>query len=310
MSKKSYKEIISELEKKKYSFNYYQSETIGEYLPEDADWNYKDIEHPKLVHSDFSAIPTYISQDIACSINLQKIPFIGLTLPLLIVNYEYSKFNQTYYTSFGPFIIFINTNIQKLNQDKTIVKTQYAVGSKNFFKFFHSIIGKILLKNYKKLMSEDMPMRNRKGELRKIGHNFFSPSSTYSFNYSEKISNSNVYLKKNVSNQIKIKKNDILFKKNGEKIGEKLGVLSFFVSVTDDKVNLWPSTCAHEGAELSIKCIKGERIFCPWHNRVSKPILSIEKKQKKLEINNSKDYEILVSDEKIEIIYKNLNREI
>ena len=308
MSKKSYKDIISELEKQKYSFNYFQSESIGEYLPEDADWNYKDIEHPKLVHSDFSAIPTYLSEDMACSINLQKIPFLGLTLPLLIVNYEYSKFNQTYYTSFGPFIIFINTNIQKLDQNKTIVKTQYAVGSKNFFKFFHSIIGKILLKNYKKLMSEDLPMRNRKGALRKVGHNFFSPNATYPFNYSEKIGNSNVYLKQDVSNQIEINKTDIFKSKNGESIGEKLGVLSFFVSVNDEKINLWPSTCSHEGAQLSISCIKGERIFCPWHNRIAKPILSIGKNQNNLEINNSKDYEILDSEKKIKIIYKNINK--
>ena len=35
------------------------------------------------------------------------------------------------------------------------------------------MIGKILLKNYRKLMSEDTPMGDRKGRLRKIGHHFF-----------------------------------------------------------------------------------------------------------------------------------------
>ena len=142
MSKKSYKEIIAELEKQNYNFNYFESETIGNYLPEDADWNYKDIEHPKLVHSDFSAIPTYVSEDMACSINIQKIPFLGISLPLLIINYEYSKFNQTYYTSFGPFIIFIDKNIKKIETNKTSVKTKYAVGSKKIFKFLHGMIGK------------------------------------------------------------------------------------------------------------------------------------------------------------------------
>ena len=48
MSKKSYKGIIAELEKQNYNFNYFRSETIGNYLPEDADWNYKDIEHQNL----------------------------------------------------------------------------------------------------------------------------------------------------------------------------------------------------------------------------------------------------------------------
>ena len=97
MSKKSYKEIIAELEKQNYNFNYFVSDTRGNYVPEVADWKCKDIEHPKLVHSDFSAIPTYVSEDMACSINIQN-SFLGISLPLLIINYEYSKFNQTYYT--------------------------------------------------------------------------------------------------------------------------------------------------------------------------------------------------------------------
>ena len=306
MSKKSYKEIISSLEKQNYKFNYYNSETVGNYLPEDADWNYKDIEHPKLVHSDFSAIPTYISKDMACSINLQKIPLIGITLPLLIVNYEYSKFNQTYYTSFGPYIIFIDTNIKKIETDKTIVKTKYAIGSKSIFKFLHGLIGKILLKNYKKLMTEDTPMRDRKGKLRKIGHHFFFPNDTYPFNYSEQISESNVYLKNGEKNTIEINKNDILKSKNGNTIGEKIGVLSFFISNDENKINLWPSTCSHEGAELSLKCIKRERIFCPWHNRISIPIVTMDKINQNLKINNNKDYEVIDEEEKLKIIYKNI----
>ena len=306
MSKKSYKEIIAELEKQNYNFNYFESETIGNYLPEDADWNYKDIEHPKLVHSDFSAIPTYVSEDMACSINIQKIPFIGISLPLLIINYEYSKFNQTYYTSFGPFIIFIDTNIKKIEANKTSVKTKYAVGSKKIFKFLHGMIGKILLKNYRKLMSEDTPMRDRKGKLRKIGHHFFSPNATYPFNYSEQISKSNVYLKVAEKNTVQINKSDILKSQNGNTVGEKIGVLSFFISEDENKIKLWPSTCSHEGAELSSKCIKGERIFCPWHNRISMPIAIMDKINKNLKINNSKDYEVIDEEDRLKIVYKNI----
>ena len=43
MSKKSYKEIISSLERQNYKFDYYNSESVGNYLPEDADWNYRGI---------------------------------------------------------------------------------------------------------------------------------------------------------------------------------------------------------------------------------------------------------------------------
>ena len=77
MTKKSFKEMVSSLEEENYGFNYFNVETIGDYFPEDADWNYKDIIHPKLIHSGFSAIQAFASNDIACAINLQKIPFLG-----------------------------------------------------------------------------------------------------------------------------------------------------------------------------------------------------------------------------------------
>ena len=304
MSKKSYKEIILSLEKENYKFNYFNTETVGEYLPEDADWNYKDIEHPKLVHSGFSAIQTFASEDIACSINLQKIPFLGISLPLLIVNYEYTKFNQTYYTSFGPYIIFISTIIEKKDSDQTLVRTRYAVGSKSIFRIFHKLIGKILLKNYKTLMSEDLPMRNRKGLLRKIGHSFYSPKDTYPFNYSEQLNKSNVYLNKNTTNEITIDKNNFLLSKEGDMLGQKLGVLSFFVTENNEKKEIWPTTCSHEGANLNKKCIKGERIYCPWHNKVTAPLLSIKKD--KIEIKNNSDYSILEEKNSFKIKYKNI----
>ena len=168
------------------------------------------------------------------------------------------------------------------------------------------MIGKILLKNYRKLMSEDTPMRDRKGRLRKIGHHFFSPNATYPFNYSEQISKSNVYLKIAEKNSVQINKSDILKSQNGNTVGEKIGVLSFFISEDENKIKLWPSTCSHEGAELSLKCIKGERIFCPWHNRISMPIVVMDKIDKNLKINNSKDYEVIDEEDRLKIVYKNI----
>ena len=172
MSKKSFKEMVVSLEEQNYSFSYFNADTEGDYFPDDADWNYKDIIHPKQIHSGFNGLQAYASDDIACAINLQKIPFFGISIPLLVINYEYSKFNQTYFTSFGPYIILINTIIKRNDLGRTVVKTLYAVGSKGIFKILHKILGKAILKNYKKLMSEDLPMRNRKGELRKFHHLF------------------------------------------------------------------------------------------------------------------------------------------
>jgi len=305
MTKKSFKEMVSSLEEENYGFNYFNVETIGDYFPEDADWNYKDIIHPKLIHSGFSALQAFASNDIACGINLQKIPFLGFSIPLLIINYEYSKFNQTYFTSFGPYIILVNTIIEKHDTDKTRVRTLYAIGSKGIFKILHKTIGKVLLKNYKKLMSEDIPMRNRKGELRKFSHKFYSPSITYPFNFSEKINRSNIYLDKNVNNEISINKSEISSCKHGDIIGQKLGILSFFISEDNINKKIWPTTCPHEGARLTLKCIKGDKILCPWHNRIAKPLMVINKENNKIEIISSMDYLVSYEKNSIKIKYKN-----
>ena len=70
-----------------------------------------------------------------------------------------------------------------------------------------------ILKNYKALMSDDIPMRNRRGELRNFGHKFYSDNRT-SFNFTEEINRANVYLDKNVKSEINIKKSSLLSAKN------------------------------------------------------------------------------------------------
>ena len=143
--------------------------------------------------------------DISGLINLQKLPFFRLSIPLVTIIYEQSRFNQIYFTSFGPYILLVNTISEKINSDKTKVKTSYAVGSKGVFKYLHKVIERMILKNYKTLMSEDIPMRERRGELRKCGHKFYSDYQT-SFKFTEEINRANVYLEENIGSEINIKK--------------------------------------------------------------------------------------------------------
>ena len=82
-------------------------------------------------------------------------------------------------------------------------------------------------------MLEDSPMRNRKGELRKCGHKFYSDSKS-SFKFTEQINRANVYLDQNTESEIFIKKSSLLSSKEGDKIGQNSGILSFFITDDDD----------------------------------------------------------------------------
>ena len=94
--------------------------------------------------------------------------------------------------------------------------------------------------------------------------------------------------------------------RSGDKIGENLGILSFFVTEENDKKKIWPTTCAHEGASLTSKCIKNDKIYCPWHNRITNPLIVIDlKDNNKLNFIPSIDYSVTSENEFIKIKFRN-----
>lgn len=49
MLKKSFADLINSLKKENYSFKIFKAESSGNFLPEDSDWNYKEVVHAKFV---------------------------------------------------------------------------------------------------------------------------------------------------------------------------------------------------------------------------------------------------------------------
>ena len=263
MSKLSFNDLVKTLkEKYKYKFDVFTLNNLGDYSPEDSDWNYKDVPHLNIVHQNVDSVQAYISDNVAGAINTQKIPFFGFKFPMTLLNYEYQKHDQVYLSTLGPFLIIVNT-ISSEENGKTLVKTTYAIGSRGLFRFLHWLIKKAIKKNYKVLMSEDTPMRNRKGHLRSHSHDFYKPDETYSFKFTEEIYRANTYIKSVKSPKISLKINEIYCCKEDDVIGEKDGLMSFFTTKENEKVKLWPRTCPHEGAKMSKNCIKRERLLCP-----------------------------------------------
>jgi nitrite reductase/ring-hydroxylating ferredoxin subunit len=275
MIKKSFNSLIQSLKLENFKFSIFEFEEIGDYAPEDSDWNYKDITHTTYIHKDVEAIQASIMDDLQSSINLQKISLLGITIPLSVVNYEYDKFNQIYFTSTGPFIVIGNTVSAAIKNKRTSVKTTFAVGSRGFFSFFNFFIKRLIVKNHKKLMSEDLPMRIRRGKLRENNHSFYNPKKSYSFSFSKDINRSNLFYKDN-SEIFKILKEDILKAKDNSYIGENIGIYSYLITKSNSETKVWPSTCPHEGAMLDKKCLKENSIQCPWHGRKIQPLFSID----------------------------------
>ena len=305
MSKKSFDELITSLKIKNFKLTLFDFIDYGKYSIEDADWNYKDVTHTEKVHEAVNQIQGAILNDVQTTVNLQKIPFFGITFPLVLVNYEYKKDNQIYFTSTGPFIVIANVKHTSLSKNETKVTTKFAVGSKGIFSLLNPLIKYFISKNHAQLMREDVPMRERRGELRENGHSFYSPTETYSFSFSEEITRSNVHIDINTEAKIKIFKNEILSAKDNSILGKKIGILSFFITIDNEQdIRLWPTTCPHEGAPLSKKCLKNNIITCPWHARKSQPLMILNK-NKKAQILPNIDFAVKESSEFFEIKFRN-----
>ena len=301
MSKLNYKQIISKMNNEGYCNTEFIINSLGNYNPEDSDWNYKDVPHLNIVHKNVEGLLAIVDDNFVGSINFLKIPYIGIALPLIFVNYEVSEYEQVYFSSFGPFMILVETVSEK-SKSKTIVKSKFCILSKPIFKFLHIFIKKMVTKNNKVLMSEDIPMRERRYELRRVGHNFYNPNKTYSFQFTEEIFRANVFIQ-NDNNYVDIAYSDIIDSSDGDIIGKKSGILSFFVKEENGLKSIWPTTCPHEGAKMDKSCIVKSRILCPWHHRRIDRILDF-----KDEITNiipSIDFCVEKFQDKIRIYYRN-----
>tara|TARA_B100000787_G_scaffold167853_1_gene155385 strand:- start:138 stop:1100 length:963 start_codon:yes stop_codon:yes gene_type:complete len=305
MSNKSFLEIINSLKVNGYKFTFTDVETTGDYFPEDVDWNDKDVKHLNIVHTKVEGLQAVVSDKVMSSIYFQTLPYVGFKIPITVNSYEYSKFNIIYYTLYGPFIVLVNSVSRLIEDHKTQNVITFAIGSKKIFKIFHPLIKKLLAKNNKLLMSEDLPMRERRGVLRKNNHTFFSNSETYSYNFSMETYRANVSLKNDSDSLITIKKSELINSVDQQIIGRDIGINSFFITIDNNgNKKLWQSTCTHEGAPLNKKCLKKDILLCPWHNRKIFPLLIIDQFNK-LKIFENIDYAIKEENEFIKIRYRN-----
>ena len=97
MGKKSFETIISSLQKEGYSSKILEVKMDGPYTSKDSDWNYKDVPHLNIVHESIQSVQPIVSEEYVGSINLTKLPIFGIEIPIVVVNYEYSEYNQIYY---------------------------------------------------------------------------------------------------------------------------------------------------------------------------------------------------------------------
>jgi nitrite reductase/ring-hydroxylating ferredoxin subunit len=261
--------LVSQLTGEGFRFSQFTMTSEGDYSADDADWNYKDIPHLHEVHALAESHPAVVGRDINCSVNLQRI--LGVWFPITLVNFEYEKNRQIYYTTLLFFVLIIETRIESRGPIRCAVHTNYSIGSSPWLFFLVPLLKMLVKRNYWVLMSEDIPMRERKGDLRKLGYTFRKDGDTYSFIGTRSIMRENLCAPQNASNIIRVNYATLLDGKQ-EALAGDAGLLGFRMVRVAEEVVVYPRACPHEGASLDKSDCTGGFVKCRWHGRKVAPI--------------------------------------
>lgn len=245
--------------------------TQGEYSSSDVEWNYNDVPHLNEVHQLANAVQGAISDNDSVSIYLQKIG--PLRFPMSVFISSISRFENCYFTTLGPFILLIQTKWSSV-ESKTLVVTRYWLGSGKMLKWTHKTLFKFIYANYENLMSGDVPMRSRRGELRSRGYLFGGDFDGYSFSSSMKLNSRDVRVP------------ELLERFEWRSAISEVNFGSTLIGADDNSgvrldrheniIRVFPRICMHAGARLDFGESIGSCIKCPWHGNLIKPIFVID----------------------------------
>jgi len=273
--KRSKDEFISGIKKHGYAFSEFSLVTDGNHTVSDADWNYKDIPHLHYIHELAEAVPCFIDHDTIASVFVQKI--FGIKFPLSVFIYEPAPNIQLYYTTLFFYILFIESKYERLGPNRTRVITTYSIGFPKFLKWTFPFLRWTIKRNYKNLMSGDIPMRERRGELRSWGYTLHKEDATHSYEKSLDIKKLNAVPPMKaphpITHEIMLQE---IFSDNEEFLFGRSDSWGLRMVKTHNELMIFPRMCHHEGASLDQQKCVDAKIKCPWHGRLHTKIASFD----------------------------------
>jgi nitrite reductase/ring-hydroxylating ferredoxin subunit len=256
--------LIARLKGEGFRFADMTLTSSGAYAAEDADWNYKDIPHLHHVHALAEAYPTVIGKDVLCNVNVQKI--LGVWFPITLVIYEVAKNHFCYFTTLFFFVLVIETKAAETTPLQTTVTTTYNIGYPPLLGFLVPMLKWLLARNYKVLMRDDIPMRERRGELRRLGYTFLKEGDSYAFDETVNTGANNVAIPAGMTRSLEADYQQAFGAASVCMLGDR-GLMGLRLTREGDEVTVWPLTCPHEGAELRHEDCRNNAPQCPWHGR-------------------------------------------
>lgn len=299
--RKTKTQLIERLKIEKFVFSEFSMTHEGDYSVSDADWNYKDIPHLHHVHRLAEAAPAYADDDKIASIVVQKIP--GFVIPLSVFIMENTPTSQLYYTTSFFYVLIIESVYVALGPNRTQVTTTYHVGSSKLLSWTFPALRWLIKRNYRDLMSTDIPMRERRGQLRSWGYGFKQIAPTYSYAKSVNIKPDNVILP--VEPELDHHAIDIniaaVLPKDGEFFWGQEDAWGLRLVRSDDILRVFARMCHHEGAGLDKQPCVEHQLRCPWHGRLSLPIATFDLSSASKQLCQSRLHQLSFEEDRLRI---------
>ncbi len=272
-------DIIRDLERLNFAITETEVSTTGSYMADDAFWNYLDVRHTDVMHASVvSHAPFFVSRNSLCSLLVMR--SFGMRVPLVLAQYfdDTSTLHTLQSLAFG-FLLKSTIRMIQETDETTTVTVHYYVASSRVLKFLHPFLVFMLRRNFRKLMSEDTPMRDRKMELRKLGFVNVGGSDR-DYMKTLNIGMDNIKYEPSrcqIGHDITEKSIEIVSLKPGRRERVTLDSEKSFLCVRHEgQVLVYQSYCSHEGADLGEAIIEGDRMVCPWHGRRHRPLARLE----------------------------------
>ena len=267
-----------------YKFLLLRLQTKGNYSKKDSEWNYSDIPHLNYVHTKVDGHSFYSDNERIVNLFMQKFGPFSIPVTNYIEHLESDK--HFYVMNILGMVVSITTSHKSEGYLKALTNTEYKFYYRSFFeKFFAFLIRFATRRNYKVLMSEDVPMRQQRGNLRKKGIVFLGDKKDkLGFAETENLNEKNV----DARNYFKLKKalSIELFKEN-----EKFHIKELFLSFVKNgnEISILGEICQHEGANLQYEKYNKKdqcRAACPWHGMIIRPLKVINSTDKSINYFN------------------------
>lgn len=242
----------------------------------DIEFNYKDLAHLEVVHNTFNVFPSYISADYYSAVILQK--FFGLKIAVTNQSIQIKKNHLFVHSSFFNIILTSEITAAELPNFEVMVKTRYGIGAPRYLlPLLFPLLKWSLVRNFYALMEGDIPMRDRRGEIRRWGVRL--PKISYGFSETLNIMQQHVFGYDGPPPPPA----EILLASITPTSPHRYGRSDHYglqIFRRDDLIEIYPRLCPHEGACLDTDDLKGRgALRCGWHGRLFRPILCVPANQ-------------------------------